>query len=72
MHTVQVSRLTVTDPNGAPAGSANARQCYQHYIALAEAAEKSGDRVSSESFYQYADHYYRILRSGGAGETNPA
>ena len=39
----------------------SARQRYDHYIALAEAAEKAGDRVQSEFHYQYADHYYRIL-----------
>ncbi|MFM1815921.1 MAG: hypothetical protein RLZ98_2616 [Pseudomonadota bacterium] len=51
------------------AGAANARQRYQQYIALAEAAEKSGDKVTSESYYQHADHYYRMLNRADAGET---
>ncbi len=48
-------------------GKGSARQRYQQYLALAEAAEKSGDHVSSQSYYQHADHYYRVLNAAPAG-----
>lgn len=55
------------------AGSAaNAQQRYHYYRSLAEAAEKSGDMVMSESYYQFADHYYRLLRGTDTVETQTA
>ena len=50
---------------GTKVASNAARQRYQKYVALAEAAEKSGDRVASESYYQHADHYYRLWHGDG-------
>lgn len=31
------------------------------YLTLARDAASSGDPVTAENFYQYADHYYRIV-----------
>lgn len=30
------------------------------YLSLARDAASSGDPVSAENYYQYADHYYRL------------
>lgn len=38
----------------------NPQQSVEKYLNLAREAASSGDPVSAENFYQYADHYYRI------------
>ena len=39
----------------------NAAQLLEKYKALARDAQLQGDRVQSEYFLQFADHYYRVL-----------
>lgn len=39
----------------------NASQVYEKYLNLARDATASGDRVLAESYYQHAEHYYRII-----------
>src|SRR5262245_62290571 len=36
---------------------------YERYLQLARDAASSGDRVLSENYLQYADHYFRLVRS---------
>ena|ERR1700722_19372186 len=38
----------------------NPQQCVEKYLMLARDAAASGDPVSAENYYQYADHYYRV------------
>ena len=38
----------------------NAQQCVDKYLTLARESASSGDPISAENYYQYADHYYRI------------
>ncbi len=46
----------------------SAQQVQEKYLALARDATTSGDRIAAESFFQYAEHYYRILNpEGGNG-----
>ena len=58
----------------------NAQQVVDKYLALARDASSSGDRIAAESYYQHAEHYFRILNSanvpnnrryGGAGAGEP-
>lgn len=44
----------------------NAQQVVDKYLALARDASSSGDRIAAESYYQHAEHYYRILSSAAA------
>ncbi len=44
---------------GRPRG--NYQQSVDKYLTLARDAASSGDPVSAENFYQYADHYYRLV-----------
>ncbi|MEE8393797.1 MAG: DUF4167 domain-containing protein [Rhodospirillales bacterium] len=44
-----------------------AQQVLDKYLILARDAASSGDRVVAESYSQYAEHYYRILRSDQDG-----
>ncbi len=38
----------------------NPQQFVEKYLLLARDAASSGDPVSAENYYQYADHYYRL------------
>lgn len=53
-------------PDGKIRGTAN--QIFEKYMALARDATSSGDRISAEYFYQYADHYYRITHPDNENE----
>ena len=39
----------------------NVTQQYNKYLKLAKEASRSGDRIQSEYYYQFTDHYYRIM-----------
>ena len=39
----------------------NISQQYNKYLKLAKEAFRSGDRVQSEYYYQFTDHYFRIM-----------
>ena len=48
----------------------SARQVYDKYLLLARDAKSSGDNILSESYFQHAEHYARILIENGKFETN--
>ncbi len=39
----------------------NVSQQYNKYLKLAKENFRSGDRVQSEYYYQFTDHYYRLM-----------
>ena len=39
----------------------NITQQYQKYLKLAKESSASGDRIQSEYYYQFADHYSRLM-----------
>jgi len=39
----------------------NVSQQYNKYLKLAKEAFRSGDRIQSEYYYQFTDHYFRIM-----------
>ena len=39
----------------------NVSQQYSKYLKLAKEAFRSGDRIQSEYYYQFTDHYYRLM-----------
>ena len=41
----------------------NAHQVYEKYIGLARDAVSMGDRIAAETYYQHAEHYYRIVNA---------
>lgn len=55
------SRHHVFDSNG-PDGKirGTAQQVHEKYIALARDAASAGDRITAESHYQHAEHYFRL------------
>ncbi|AHC73776.1 hypothetical protein P856_562 [Candidatus Endolissoclinum faulkneri L5] len=48
----------------------NANQVYEKYLALGRDAAASGDRVLAESYFQHADHYYRIVSAFAEDEAD--
>jgi len=56
--------------NGARSGSRhsqNAQKEYERYLALARAETQIGNIVGAENYYQYAEHYFRSMRSDSEG-----
>lgn len=43
----------------------SAQQVQEKYLTLARDAYSSGDRIASEAYFQYAEHYYRIINGDG-------
>ena len=50
----------------------NAYQVFERYVALAREAATSGDRIAAESFYQHAEHYFRVMNANGEGNPSGA
>ncbi len=46
----------------------SAQQVLEKYLTLARDAHSVGDRVSSENYYQHAEHYYRLLQADGKAD----
>lgn len=46
----------------------NAQQVVEKYLALAQDAATAGDRIRSESYFQHAEHYYRLMTANGGHE----
>ena len=46
----------------------NAQQVVEKYLTLARDASSTGDRVNAESYFQFADHYYRVMNANAASE----
>jgi len=44
-----------------PRNKGNVTQQYNKYLKLAKEASSSSDRVQSEYYYQFTDHYYRLM-----------
>ena len=47
--------------NGRGRNKGNVTQQYNKYLKLAKEAFTSGDRIQSEYYYQFTDHYYRLM-----------
>lgn len=45
----------------------NAQQVVEKYLQLARDATSSGDRIAAESYFQHAEHYYRVMTANGGG-----
>lgn len=43
----------------------NISQVLEKYLVLAQDANSNGDKIKAEGYYQYAEHYQRILNSSG-------
>ncbi len=59
-----MSRNHVFDSNGPDVRlRGTAQQLFEKYLQLGRDATGSGDRVMAESYFQHAEHYFRILNA---------
>jgi hypothetical protein len=56
-------RWTSRAARAEPKGSQGAQGNYERYLALARAEAQIGNTVGAENYYQYAEHYFRLMRS---------
>ena len=56
-------RARTQTPRQSRNGTGNAKQNYERYLVLAREAQRAGDAVEMERCFQYAEHYFRVLRS---------
>lgn len=47
----------------------NPQQCVEKYLTLARDATSLGDPISAENYYQFADHYYRLVAASRISRT---
>ncbi len=47
-----------------------AQQVLEKYLVMARDAASAGDRIKSESCFQFAEHYYRIANADGTNNNN--
>lgn len=45
---------------------AGAQASYERYLAMAKAKALAGDRIEAERYYQYAEHYHRLISGSAA------
>ncbi len=50
----------------------NAQQVVEKYLTLARDATSAGDWITAESYFQHAEHYYRIMTANGGYEDRNA
>ncbi len=64
-----VARNQTFESNG-PDGKirGTAQQVLDRYLALARDASSAGDPITAESYFQHAEHYYRVMGSDGFGD----
>ncbi len=76
---IPMNRNHVFDSNGPDLRiRGTAQQLFEKYLQLGRDATSSGDRVMAESYFQHAEHYFRILNAmaqaqqqgGGQGQQN--
>ena len=53
-------------PDGKVRGTA--QQVLEKYQALARDATSAGDRVAAEGYFQFAEHYYRVVSADGTNQ----
>lgn len=57
-------------PEGKIRGTA--QQVLDKYLALARDASSSGDPIAAESFFQHAEHYYRLIHANDGQDAERA
>jgi hypothetical protein len=61
---IPLNRNHVFDSNGPDVRvRGTAQQLFEKYLQLGRDATGSGDRVMAESYFQHAEHYFRILNA---------
>ena len=68
---IPLNRNHVFDSNGPDLRiRGTAQQLFEKYLQLGRDATSSGDRVMAESYFQHAEHYFRILNAMAQAHQN--
>jgi hypothetical protein len=59
----RAKRWTPNASRPAPQSPQNAQRSYERYLAAARAEAQLGNTVGAEGYYQYAEHYFKPMRS---------
>jgi hypothetical protein len=59
------ARTHAQQPRRAQNGTGNAKQNYERYLVRAREAQAAGDDVEMERCFQFAEHYFRVMRAAG-------
>ena len=62
VHQIHRDGETTNRSRDGKSASSNPKTSYERYIALARNAALTSDAVTSENFYQHAEHYFRLMR----------
>jgi hypothetical protein len=62
-YTARSNRWTSNAARPESKSTQSAQRNYERYLALAHAEAQLGNTVGAESYYQYAEHYFRSMRS---------
>lgn len=46
--------------------TSSAQASHERYLALARAKALAGDLIEAERYYQYAEHYHRLMKDAAA------
>jgi hypothetical protein len=69
---VPLNRNHVFDSNGPDLRiRGTAQQLFERYLQLGRDATTGGDRVMAESYFQHAEHYFRILNAMAQAQGQP-
>ena len=58
--------------NNVPKSKVGISKALEKYTSLAQDAYSNGDRIVAENFYQYAEHYQRVLNEQFGFESKPS
>jgi len=45
-----------------PSLNQKAQHSYERYLSRARDEERAGNRIEAENYYQYAEHYFRLIK----------
>ena len=69
---IPLNRNHVFDSNGPDLRiRGTAQQLFEKYLQLGRDATSSGDRVMAESYFQHAEHYFRIVNAMNQAQQQP-
>ena len=57
------SKRPLNSSRAEPKNSHSAQRNYERYLTLAQAEAQSGNAIGAENYYQYAEHYFRMMSS---------
>ncbi|MGI4945213.1 MAG: DUF4167 domain-containing protein [Janthinobacterium lividum] len=70
---IPLNRNHIFDSNGPDLRiRGTAQQLFEKYLQLGRDATSSGDRVMAESYFQHAEHYFRIVNAMNQAQQQPA